>query len=312
MSLISLSSYFESDGWQIFFMMKSYPAAVKLIKKYNLNNVVLLDKEISIPSEVIKINEVIAEQNIDLVFFEITETLLSEYTGITPDVSKACVSFDGHILDDMDLVIDWDVEYSKYFQPEKYPKTIFLLGPEYVILPGSFDIDRIHNRDCSHPPEKLLICMGGADEYDFTHQVVKRIADLDNRMKLVIILGSGYQFRDGLEQYLETTGCRFEIKENISTIFEEYMQCDLAVGAGGLVSSELIATGTPALLIATYEHQEARCRYFDKKGWAIYLGSRDDWKITELDILDAKICDTPELFFRTKEIIRICNAFRKQ
>ncbi|MFQ5676793.1 MAG: hypothetical protein ACE5G1_12925, partial [bacterium] len=38
--------------------------------------------------------------------------------------------------------------------------------------------------------------------------------------------------------------------------------------------SELVATHTPSLLVAAYEHQVARCRYFDEKGMAVYLGNQ--------------------------------------
>ncbi len=311
MSLINLSFYFKSDGWETIFMVKSYPAAIKLVEKYGLT-AIFLDSKISINSEVIKINNVIAQQSIDLVFFEITENCLNEYHGITSDVYKACVSFDGQIPDDIDLVIDWDVNYSKFFQPEKYPETMFLLGPEYVILPKTFDIECINKRKRSFPPKKLLICMGGADEYNFTQKVTQKVVDLKSDIELIIILGSGYEFKKELMQYLATIKNRFTIKENISTMFEEYMGCDVAVGAGGLVSSELVATGTPAILIAIYEHQEARCEYFAKKKWATYLGTKEKWEIKANDILKADFCEVPGQFFNSKKIVKICNDFRKE
>lgn len=309
MSLINLSFYFEADGWQTFFMVKSHKAAQKLIDKYAIDNVRMLDTGISIPSEVKAINRYVELNGIDLVFFEITENRLSDYQGLVPDVAKACVCFDGKIPDGMDLVMDWDVEYARYFQPEKYPGTKFILGPEYVILPYSFDQERIRKRRFRKPPEKILICMGGADEHDFTRKVVKKVTGSAPHLEMVIIVGAGYEHKDELQRYLSKKGCRYTIKENISTMFEEYLNCDVAVGAGGLVSSELVATGTPALLIATYQHQEARCSYYAQNGWATYLGNRENWDITDRNFNNAMVCKTPEIFCGTEIIVNACNEF---
>ena len=58
-------------------------------------------------------------------------------------------------------------------------------------------------------------------------------------------------------------------------MLDEYLSCNIGIGAGGLTSSEMVATRLSTILIATYKHQIARCKYFDKQGWAKYLGYRD-------------------------------------
>ena len=312
MSLIHLSKYFEADGWTTFFMIRSYPAALKLVERYEIEHLKIIESSISIPEEVATINQFLLDNDIDLVFFEITENRLSDYTGITSDVYKACVSFDGYILPDMDLVVDWDVEAEKYFQPQKYPDTKFLLGPEYVILPFDFDMKRVAKRAFNIPPKRLLICMGGADEFNLTCKIVNALIEQKNKMHITIIIGSGYEYREELEHCLKNSELSFEIKENISNMFEEYMACDVAIGTGGLTSSELVATRTTAFLIAAYQHQEARCRYFDEKGWAIYLGNRNEWKKDFSIIFNKKMENRPSACFNTKAIVMACNGFADQ
>ena len=65
-------------------------------------------------------------------------------------------------------------------------------------------------------------------------------------------------------------------------MLEEYLLVDIAIGAGGLISSELVASRTPALLLATCEHQVARCQYYETQGQVKYLGHRT---FDEKDIL---------------------------
>lgn len=312
MSLIHLAKYFEGDGWSTYFMIRSYPAALKLVDKYGVKNLKIIESDICIPDEVFAINQYVREKDIDLVFFEITENRLSDYTGITSNVYKACVSFDGHILPDMDLVVDWDVEAEKIIQPARYPFTKFLLGPEFVILPFNFDKNRINRRIYNKLPQRLLICMGGADEHNITCKIVKTLIEKKNSLHTTIVIGSGYEHREKLESCIRKGFFNCEIKENISNMFEEYMACDVAIGAGGLTASELVATNTPAFLIGVYIHQEARCRYFNEKGWAIYLGDRYEWYSNFPKILDCKVTNKASTYFNTLSIVKACNGFNER
>ena len=309
MSLIYLSHYFEAESWECYFIIKNYSAGVQLAKKYGIRNIKILDIYVSIAEEVRAINDFVQKQKIKLLFFEITERKITEYKGLTNNVFKACVSFDGQILPDMDLVVDWDVEAHKFFKPEHFPKTKFLLGPKYVILPFNFDYDRISNRKYRFPPEILLISMGGADEFNFTQKIVDILIKIKTKMKINIIVGSGYEHRKKLDESLKGSNLHYEIKQNISNMFEEYMNCDIAVAAGGLTASELVASRTPSVLIATYEHQVARCRYFCEQGWVSYLGFKKfEESALYNSIYYSREKPSNKKLFNTKKIVEICNG----
>ena len=307
MSLIHLSNYFEDSGWEAHFMIREYDAGLKLAKKYNLHRLFILPPNITITNEVEAINRYSEQNSIDLIFFEITERKLTEYQGLSTEIKKACVSFDGKILPDMDLVVDWDVEAYKYFEPERYLKTRFLLGPEYVVLPFDFDFNLVNKREYSSFPEKMLICMGGADELNFTQKIVCALKNNKIKMMITIIVGSGYEYKEMLEQSLSDAIFDYEVKRNISTMFDEYMNCDIAIGSGGLTASELVATRTPSVLIATYEHQIARCRYFDTSGSVKYLGYRkfDDQEL--IKAITYPILPNGQTIFDTIAIVNECN-----
>ncbi|MEA3314782.1 MAG: glycosyltransferase [Campylobacterota bacterium] len=282
-SLINISKYFD-ETYEKYFIIKDYKAGTDLVKKYNLENCFIIDYKLPLHNEIEYINNFMCEYNIDILFLEITEVKLSKYIGITKNVKKVAVNFDGYILDDLDLVIDWDVEAYKFFDTKKYSNTKFLLGSEYVILPKEFYSTKIEKRILSKNNKKLLIAMGGADEFDFTNKVVDSIIKSNLELELNIIIGSGYEYKDKLETNLKKSNLKYNLKQNITNILDEYLSCDIGIGAGGLTSSEMVATKISPILIATYKHQIARCKYFDEKGWAKYLGYR---KFNDNDLVNA-------------------------
>ena len=218
------------------------------------------------------INALIADKEIDIIFFEITERKLTDYVGINPNAKKVCINFDGHIPDDIQLLINWDAAAHDYYDLDKFPTTKFLLGSQYVILPKSFYAETIQFRKYSLIRRNILIAMGGADELDFTSKVAEVLSN--ETYTLTIIVGAGYIHKEALVRMLDTKQCHYTLKINVQDMLSEYLACDFAIGAGGLTSSELVASRTPCALIATYEHQIARCNYFHQQRWAEYLGYR--------------------------------------
>lgn len=270
MSLLHLSTYL--DGFECYFLTQATQTAERIIQRYQPKNIFWLKENADAAADVAAINALIADKKIDIVFFEITERKLTDYVGIIPTAKKVCVNFDGHIPDDIRLLINWDAAAPNYYDLEKFPTTKFLLGPQYVILPKSFYSEMIQHREYSQTRRNILIAMGGADELDFTSKVAEILAE--GIYTLTIIVGAGYSHKDVLTRMLDTKPCRYTIKTNVQDMLSEYLACDFAIGAGGLTSSELVASRTPCALIATYEHQIARCNYFHQQKWAEYLGYR--------------------------------------
>lgn len=301
-SLINLSAYFNKKGWETHFIIRDHKAAIELLKGRGIKRYSVLDERISIEEEVVKINDYVERNGIGVIFFEITERRLAEYKGITDKAVKACVSFDGDVPLEMGLVVDWDVNANEVFGKRKHPDTVFLFGMEYVILPVEFDFKRIFSRTYKSKPRTILIAMGGADELNFTGKVVETLIKNNTGFNLNIVIGSGYMFEAPLREQLKTSSVEYEINKNIANMFEEFMRCDAAIAAGGLTSFELIASRTPAALIATYEHQVPRCAYFGNKGWATYLGFRAfDEKALMESIRNPKT-DLPKNVFKTERI----------
>ncbi|MEO5360207.1 MAG: hypothetical protein H7843_07120 [Nitrospirota bacterium] len=308
MSLVSLSYYFEQDGWEAFFLIRGYEAGRTIME--GRGNVTVVPPECPLQEEQQAIENLIVQEGIDVLFLEITQRKLTDYC-LPPGVKKVSVNFDGIIPDDIDIVINWDIEGTTYFDKKRYPKTRFLIGPQYIILPPNFNRGRIAARTYAPRPQNLLIAMGGADELNFTGKVVNALLEYKLDMKITVITGAGFMFKKELETALSKSEIRHVVKQNIKDMFIEYMNCDVAIGAGGLTSYELIASGTPAILIATYEHQIPRCKYFNSKNWAKYLGYRA-FNAEELiyyiqhppEVLKVNIFDTEKIVEAVNSLLR--------
>lgn len=312
-SLINLSKEFSKQGFECHFCFKNSPAALKLSLKHDLKNILIIEPEKSISEESNSIYSYCSEKRINDVFFEITERKLTDYK-LEPQYRFSCVNFDGVIPEGMFLVVNWNVEAVKQYDAEKNPETIFLLGPEYVILPSNFDSEKIKNRTYKAPVKNVLIAMGGADELDYTGKVVSSLIGTGNDFDLKIIVGAGYTKCEQLQATLCAGGIKYEIKSNIDDMFEQYMAADIGIGAGGLTSSELVASKTPALLIALYEHQVERCKHYEALGLAKYLGFRDKGLSALSEVFSAKDfanIKSPHANFSFEGNFRIVEVFLK-
>lgn len=275
MSLVYLSKAFQGNGWDIHFMIKNYEAAKRIIRSHDIENYEII-ADLTAKAEIVQINNYCTKNEIKYVFTCITERKLTEYKELAEDLIKGCINFDGIIPEGWNLVVNWDVKASKLYKIDEYPGTEFLLGPKYVILPHNFDWDRIRKRIYKQKPKNILIVMGGADEFNLTEKIVRVLNDMSCDMKLNIVLGPGYKFKKSLLEVVKRAKFKYDLSENIKNMFDMYLSSDLAIGSGGLVASELVATGTPTLLIGMYEHQIARCRFFERSGFAVYLGHKEE------------------------------------
>jgi len=143
--------------------------------------------------------------------------------------------------------------------------------------------------------------MGGADELDFTSKVADAVAD--KKRELIIVVGAGYEKKEELANLLDKKNIRYDIKVNVQDMLSEYLACDFAIGAGGLTSSELVASHTPCAFIATYEHQIARCEYFDRNEWGKYLGFRGFNRIKLMNAVNNFLPNFKSNIFNTEELV---------
>jgi spore coat polysaccharide biosynthesis predicted glycosyltransferase SpsG len=275
-SLIHLSRVFDKNGWESHFMVRDSAAAKKILADYKIARCETIADSGSGAEELAAVDRYLTRNRITHLFACITDRPLTEYALIGSPVAKGCVNFDGRIPKSWDLVVNWNFPDPRWYPRKDFPGTRFLLGPEYVILPDNFDAKRVARREHQRPIRKLLVAMGGADALNLTAAVAAKIQKERLPLELTLILGSGYEGRPALDAALKSCTIPYRIKVGVADMFAQYLECDAAIGGGGLTASELVASHTPAILVAVCDHQVARCRHFHEKGWAVFLGAADE------------------------------------
>lgn len=275
LSLIYLSEHFASQ--EKVFVVNETKESRDILEENGITNVIYLPDFEEMKEEVEWINSLIRQNEIDILFLEITSKDILPYKNAMVPY-KVCINFDGIIPKNMDLVINWDIGSAGLYDREKCPNTRFLLGPEFVVLKKEITDkscqlkgERTEDREA----ETVLISFGGFDEFNFTIEIIKALEAIDDKLKLNIILGAGYSQEERLQVFLEKsrfTGYR--VQRNIKYMMKEFLDTDLAIISGGLSLFEALSLKVPVAAIATYEHQIERCEFFEKKGFMKYLGFR--------------------------------------
>jgi len=277
-SSINLAAEFEERCFQTHFFVKDYPASLKIIESRRVERCRIASRNATLEDELAEMDDYMSRNGIELLVLQLNERRDTDYRPLIRKYRTVTINFNGITAPEVGIVINWDSDTEGLFDRNVLKNAKFLLGPEYVILPGKLIETSFQAPRRVRPAGKILIAMGGADELDFTGKIVREFIKSGNNQKLNIVLGAGYSERAGLEKLLEKSGVEYELKINIPDMLAEYMECGYALGAGGLTAYELVTTGTPCYLLALYEHQIGRCSYFHKKGWAQYLGYRPELK----------------------------------
>ena len=274
MSLIYLSETFKNNGWNIFFLTRKYPAGLRIIEKFKIDNVAFIDAEADIEEEVSVINKVILALNISWLVLEITERPLNEYRYISKNVNKIAITFDGPVMHGFKCIVDYcDINSERFRDKSEYADTVFMTGPEFVVLRDDIIKCQTKCREYRQFYKKILLIMGGVDEFNYICRIAGYLIGMNIDRELTIITGPGYKYRRELDNIVacsSNTNCI--VKDNIDNMVEEYLQTDIAISAGGLAASELASTKTHSMLLAPFAHQVKRCQYFHSKRWAEYLG----------------------------------------
>jgi hypothetical protein len=285
-SLVALAELFRERDHAALFMVRDSRASRAILEKRGVRDVIWLDPDLSVADEVATLNTAVPDNHVDAVFLEITATPWPAYAGVRSDVVRCGATFTPGLPPGFDLGLCWDPDASANFPGPAYADMTLCLGPEFVILPREI-LDLELRQSWPETTRRVLVAMGGGDEADLTGEVLAQLEATGLDLDVTLVAGGGYQHLERLQRAVAHSVLSVRVKQNLPSLLPEYLACDVAIGAGGLTASELVATRTPALLVAAYEHQLQRCQFFDDQGWARLLGTAFDgsnWQLTAADL----------------------------
>ncbi len=174
------------------------------------------------------------------------------------------------VIDDIGNKIPWAnviLNSSICAEPSMYPiDTRLLLGMEYLILDERFEEVEKKVKKKSDP-FTILITFGGSDPSDLTLKAMRSITKrhyVDTVFK--VILGPGFKRLEDIKIMTSVAPNPVEVFHNIPDILPFFLECNMAICAGGRTLYELQKLKVPVIAIASIEHEAVTINAFKKKG----------------------------------------------
>jgi len=270
-SCIRVANACKKLGLNSFFISRDSVAVKKILEKSGYESEFLPEK-ISINDEMEAIEDVIDHKSIELLMLAKYDVDARKYSVLKERTSiKLCtMDFWGRYDDKFDFIVNWEPDIDNLYKDVKFSEEQLLLGPKNVVLDEIFLT--IDNKPISPIVKKILITMGGSDYLNLSYAILDALRDIKIDIELELVLGAAARNRDELDRLIAEYPHKISVSENVSDLAMRMVESDLAFCSGGLTLFELLALGIPTIVIAAYEHQEHRIKYFSEKKACYSLG----------------------------------------
>jgi spore coat polysaccharide biosynthesis predicted glycosyltransferase SpsG len=259
---------------QAVFMMRDYAEGVSVVEAHGFP-VERLAPGIAPEDEA----ALLAKRNEETIVFDLPNLVDGPLRALTEAGRRVVV------LDDLggrrfsaDLVINGSIVTDALDYPED-SSLEYRLGPAYCVLGAEFDGKR--RRRTNPEVESILVTFGGTDPTGLTQKTARLLAGMGVRASVRIVMGPGFGDEMELRRIVEDAGTAFGLHRNVADLAVMMLESDLAISAAGRTAYELAATGTPALLIPSIDHERPAARAFAKKGTALAVDGWDDGAVRE-------------------------------
>lgn len=162
-----------------------------------------------------------------------------------------------------------------------------LIGPEYALLRDEFKNLRPKVKIRTEL-KSILVFLGGVDLGNTTVQILKVLQPLSYNVKAII--GHLNPHYDDISRMFKS---RFHIQKGTQNMAQDLLECDVAIGAGGVSTWERFCMGCPSIVVTIAANQEDVANSLQSLGYHIYLG-RDSAFSSEALLNALKKLEKPE------------------
>lgn len=189
----------------------------------------------------------------------------------------------------MPLWADWILNASPAACQEDYakllqkPNALALVGPEYAVLRPEFSVMPSRIREKSDFINVLVTFGGGDDRGAILFTLNSLLPVAPDKVYFHVI--SGYHNPNNMEikRWIQSlTSGRVVLHINPVQMASIFLDCDIAVMAGGTTTFEAAACGLPMILITIAENQVDQAQAWHDLGVAVYLGRFSDLSADKL------------------------------
>jgi spore coat polysaccharide biosynthesis predicted glycosyltransferase SpsG len=128
--------------------------------------------------------------------------------------------------------------------------------------------------------------MGGSDPTGLTKWVIDALVDypIEATITINLVLGPAFGEDAYLLEIIEGSDNKFAIHRDVPNMAEMMFHADFAISSGGMTAYELMATGTPAIIVPSTDVELKVAKAFEHVGAALCISCWDHcgtWKLQE-------------------------------
>lgn len=163
-----------------------------------------------------------------------------------------------------DLVINGAPKANTINYQQTAPNAALAVGEYYRIVRPEF----LQLRDKKWSGRACLTLMfGGSDPLDLTLSVLTMLEKSAFSIPIVVITGAAYGHLAALEKWLKSSNLTIQHLHDCQNMAEVLVKTRLAVSAAGGAQFELLACGTPAILVVMANNQVFASQEAVQQGW---------------------------------------------
>lgn len=159
--------------------------------------------------------------------------------------------------------------------PRRYAGTSYcVIAPEFVARRRTVTRARV---------EKILVTFGGSDPAGLTLKTTAALSAMPLAARVEVVMGPGFADADQLSAIAQRAVGSIRLSPPVDDLALKMVDADLCIAAAGRTAYELAATGTPAILVPSIDHEEAIAAALMRAGCAHDLGRWSDHAPAALD-----------------------------
>lgn len=222
-----------------FLMNKKYTLGIKKVQEYNYK-IILYSGE----------NELF--QKIDLLKPQI---IINDILDTSADYMKKINSrkiFSVNFEDLGEGSEKCNVLFNALYEWSEQPKNNKYFGYKYECLREEFYLFN-YKRTTKNKVTNVLISFGGTDLNNLTFKVLSTLVKLEFKVKINVILGLGYKYKNELKKYVmqkNLQGFAINIVENTKFIVQYINESDIGITSNGRTVYEFVSLGIPVITIS--------------------------------------------------------------
>ena len=158
-----------------------------------------------------------------------------------------------------------------------------LIGPSHMLFREEFYEVKKHLRKRDGRVRNILVFYGGSDPTDETTKALRALLKVKNiaSMTVNVVVGGGNMRKKAIEEFCDGYDF-FRFHCQVDNMAELMNEADLALGAGGATSWELIFLELPSIVTAIAENQMLPCKEIANLGLIYFLGKYTNVSVKSL------------------------------